>query len=98
MGRNQCGTMDEPNRERAIIKAYPPAFQKEQWVKHAKELGMSQSEYVKTMIQAGRRVYQQKDPQTVTDDTTKVPLSQFAEESEDEDGNENENEEFIDGN
>ena len=46
---------DETNTDRKTVKAYVPAYQKERWREHADELAMSQSEFVKTMIQAGRR-------------------------------------------
>jgi len=40
--------------ERATVRTYVPAYQKEQWQAHAEELNMSQSEFVRTMVQAGR--------------------------------------------
>ncbi|AXR78104.1 DUF5805 domain-containing protein [Natrarchaeobaculum sulfurireducens] len=43
--------------ERVAVKTYVPAFQKEAWQRHADELEMSQSEFVRTMVQAGRRDY-----------------------------------------
>ncbi|MDS0298942.1 DUF5805 domain-containing protein [Halogeometricum sp. S1BR25-6] len=33
---------------------YIPAYQKDEWKRHAERLGMSQSEFVRTMVQAGR--------------------------------------------
>ncbi|MDS0292671.1 DUF5805 domain-containing protein [Halogeometricum luteum] len=33
---------------------YVPAHQKDEWKRHAERLGMSQSEFVRTMVQAGR--------------------------------------------
>ncbi|UWG47993.1 Uncharacterized protein HSRCO_1714 [Halanaeroarchaeum sp. HSR-CO] len=45
----------EGDSERSVVTTYVPAYQKEQWQSHADELGMSQSEFVKTMVQAGRR-------------------------------------------
>lgn len=41
--------------DRRSVKTYVPADQKERWQDHAEELGMSQSEFVRTMVQAGRR-------------------------------------------
>lgn len=41
--------------DRRSVKTYVPAGQKTRWQKHADELGMSQSEFVRTMVQAGRR-------------------------------------------
>jgi hypothetical protein len=44
----------EPDTSRTAVKTYVPAYQKERWREHADELGMSQSEFVRTMVQAGR--------------------------------------------
>ncbi|MFC7186623.1 DUF5805 domain-containing protein [Halorubrum yunnanense] len=41
--------------DRRSVKTYVPAEQKDRWQGHADELGMSQSEFVRTMVQAGRR-------------------------------------------
>jgi len=41
--------------DRRSVKTYVPADQKDRWQDHADELGMSQSEFVRTMVQAGRR-------------------------------------------
>ncbi|WP_254767984.1 DUF5805 domain-containing protein [Salinilacihabitans rarus] len=41
-----------------VIKTYVPAYQKAEWKRHADELGMSQSEFVRTMVQAGRRGFE----------------------------------------
>ncbi|MUV61134.1 DUF5805 domain-containing protein [Halobacterium sp. CBA1126] len=41
--------------DRAVVKTYVPADQKADWSEHAEELDMSQSEYLRTMVQAGRR-------------------------------------------
>lgn len=40
---------------RSVVKTYVPAYQKDTWNDHADRLGMSQSEFVRTMVQAGRR-------------------------------------------
>jgi hypothetical protein len=39
---------------RAVVKTHVPTYQKRIWVDHADHLGMSQSEFLKTMVQAGR--------------------------------------------
>lgn len=44
-----------PDTTRTKVETYLPAYQKERWKNHAEELGMSQSEFVRTMVQAGRR-------------------------------------------
>lgn len=47
--------MSEADTERTVVKTYVPAYQREEWDDHADELDMSRSEFVKTMVQAGRR-------------------------------------------
>lgn len=39
---------------RKTVKTFVPAYQKEEWKRHADDLDMSQSEFVRTMVQAGR--------------------------------------------
>ena len=46
---------EESDTERTSVKTYVPAYQKEEWKRHAEELGMTQSEFVRAMVQAGRR-------------------------------------------
>jgi hypothetical protein len=46
---------DEPDTSRAVVQTYVPEYQKREWGRHAEELDMSQSEFVRTMVQAGRR-------------------------------------------
>ncbi|MEF8780100.1 MAG: DUF5805 domain-containing protein [Haloferacaceae archaeon] len=41
--------------DRVAVKTYVPVYQKDLWREHANQLGMSQSEFVRTMVQAGRR-------------------------------------------
>ena len=41
--------------DRTVVKTYVPAYQKEKWREHADDLEMSQSEFVRSMVQAGRR-------------------------------------------
>jgi hypothetical protein len=43
---------------RTSVKTYVPAYQKERWERHAERLGMSQSEFVRAMVQAGRRDFE----------------------------------------
>ncbi|MFC3476201.1 DUF5805 domain-containing protein [Halobacterium litoreum] len=43
------------DEDRAVVKTYVPTEQKSAWREHADELDMSQSEYLRTMVQAGRR-------------------------------------------
>ncbi|MGB9985809.1 DUF5805 domain-containing protein [Salarchaeum japonicum] len=43
------------DEERTSVKTYVPRWQKEEWVSDAQELDMTQSEFVRAMVQAGRR-------------------------------------------
>jgi hypothetical protein len=44
----------ERDTSRTVVKTYVPAYQRAEWDEHADELGMSRSEFVKAMVQAGR--------------------------------------------
>ncbi|MDZ7701745.1 MAG: DUF5805 domain-containing protein [Halobacteriales archaeon] len=44
--------------ERVGVKTSVPRYQKEAWTEHADALDMSQSEFVRTMVQAGRRGFE----------------------------------------
>jgi hypothetical protein len=46
-------TDEETDRTRVVT--YVPTQQKTEWQEHATELDMSQAEFVRTMVQAGRR-------------------------------------------
>ena len=48
-------TRNETDTDQKVVRVYVPAYQKERWREHADELAMSQSEFLKTMVQAGRR-------------------------------------------
>ncbi|WP_158854115.1 DUF5805 domain-containing protein [Halorhabdus sp. CUG00001] len=52
---------DETPTSRKSVKTYIPAYQKEAWQDHADDLDMSQSEFVRTMVQAGRRHFSDED-------------------------------------
>ncbi|WP_436910924.1 DUF5805 domain-containing protein [Halosimplex marinum] len=68
----------ERDTSRATVRTYVPAYQRDQWDDHAEELGMSRSEFVRTMVQAGRRGFgesetdsrgaQTPDPESATED------------------------------
>ena len=53
--------MSTEGEERAVVKTYVPAYQKEIWREHAEALGMSQSEFVRSMVQAGRSGFELGD-------------------------------------
>ena len=40
--------------ERTTVRTQVPSYQQEEWRAHADDLGMSQSEFVRSMVQAGR--------------------------------------------
>lgn len=43
--------------DRVSVKVHLPRWQKERWVAHADQLDMTQSEFARSMIQAGRREF-----------------------------------------
>ncbi|WP_254271017.1 DUF5805 domain-containing protein [Haloarcula marina] len=49
---------DDGADETVSIRTYVPRYQKERWQEHADELGMSQSEFIRTMVQAGRKGFE----------------------------------------
>ncbi|MFB6352821.1 MAG: DUF5805 domain-containing protein [Halobacteriales archaeon] len=55
--------------ERATVKTRVPQHQKEAWADHANDLDMSQAEFVRTMVQAGRRDFDLE----ALDDQTSAP-------------------------
>lgn len=65
--------MADADTERTVVKTHVPAYQKAEWKRHAEELGMSQAEFVRTMVQAGRRGFEgnetgDRDQDTAEDD------------------------------
>ncbi|QLG30043.1 hypothetical protein HUG10_20795 (plasmid) [Halorarum halophilum] len=48
---------DDPDvdQSRESMKVYLPAYQKTEWVDHADRLDMNRSEFIRCMVQAGRR-------------------------------------------
>jgi len=56
---------EQPTRDtsRTVVQTYVPAYQRDIWDEHADELGMSRSEFVRTMVQAGRKEFG-KEPAT----------------------------------
>jgi hypothetical protein len=49
---------DTVDTSRTAVKTYVPTYQKIVWKEHADELGMNQSEFVRSMVQAGRRGFE----------------------------------------
>jgi hypothetical protein len=54
--------MSPADDERTVVKTYVPRYQKDRWRDHADDLDMSQSEFVRTMVQAGRRQLGAEEP------------------------------------
>jgi len=46
---------DRQDVERTVVKTYVPEYQKREWERHAEEMDVTQSEYVRLMVQAGRK-------------------------------------------
>lgn len=44
--------------DQAVVKTYVPSYQKASWKAQADDLGMSQAEFVRTMVQAGRKEFE----------------------------------------
>jgi hypothetical protein len=56
--------------DRAVVKTYVPPAQKTEWREHAEDLDMSQSEFLRTMVQAGRRGFLDGDEEGGSTDAT----------------------------
>lgn len=48
----------EQNTSKVVVQTYLPEYQRDEWDAHADELDMSRSEFVKAMVQAGRRGFE----------------------------------------
>lgn len=45
----------DQDTSQVVVQTYVPAYQRNEWDEHAGDLDMSRSEFVRTMVQAGRR-------------------------------------------
>jgi hypothetical protein len=61
----------ERDTSRTVVQTYVPAYQREEWDEHAEQLGMSRSEFVRSMVQAGRRGFG-ADPDPAGEETNEV--------------------------
>ena len=52
-------TESDADTSRVSVRTYIPAYQRDEWDEHAEELDMSRSEYVRSMVQAGRRGFEE---------------------------------------
>ncbi|QLG47699.1 DUF5805 domain-containing protein [Natrinema halophilum] len=57
------------DRSRKAVKTYVPAYQKSEWQSHADDLEMSQSEFVRTMVQAGRKGFESATTEPASSDS-----------------------------
>ncbi|WP_254830672.1 DUF5805 domain-containing protein [Haloglomus salinum] len=60
---------DGSETERVSVSTYIPAYQRATWEAEAESMGVSRSEYVRLMVQAGRRSFELGD----TDDSSPPP-------------------------
>ncbi|MFA9504569.1 DUF5805 domain-containing protein [Natrinema sp. H-ect1] len=61
---------DSADTSRKSVKTYVPAYQKSEWQSHADDLDMSQSEFVRTMVQAGRKGFDPEPNATAEPDSS----------------------------
>ncbi|ESP89140.1 DUF5805 domain-containing protein [Candidatus Halobonum tyrrellensis] len=69
--------MSEPDTDRVAVRVSLPAYQKAEWVAEAEAMGMSQAEFVRTMVQAGRHEMglDESDEETDPAETRSDPTS-----------------------
>lgn len=60
---------EDRDTERATVRTYVPAYQRDLWDADAEAMDMSRSEFVRTMVQAGRRGFDLREDR---DDTPAV--------------------------
>lgn len=62
-------SQESVDTERAVVTTYVPAYQKTEWEAHADSMDMSLSEFVRSMVQAGRHGFgdQQQSTQSEVD-------------------------------
>ena len=72
------GVSVNADTDRTEVRVKLPAYQKDEWVADAEELGMSQAEFVRTMVQAGRHdmgLAGGEDDERADDEETPLPPS-----------------------
>lgn len=65
--------------ERVAVRTYVPSYQRDRWREEADDLDMSQSEFVRTMVQAGRRDFDLEDESKNTEDTPDPTVNPWGE-------------------
>ena len=63
-------SQESVDTERTVVTTYVPAYQKATWKAHAEEMDMSLSEFVRSMVQAGRRGFGAADGSAAQQPTT----------------------------
>jgi len=61
--------MAADGQERAVAKTYVPEYQKAEWERHAEKLDMTQSEYLRVMVQAGRKGFLEETRSSSAEET-----------------------------
>jgi hypothetical protein len=61
--------MAETDAERVGVRTYVPQYQRDEWDRDAEELDMSRAEFVRVMVQAGRRSFDLGGSASETTDT-----------------------------
>lgn len=61
---------------RTAVRTYVPAYQRDEWDEHADELDMSRSEFVRSMVQAGRRGFDEYAEKTTNTDNDQESQAQ----------------------
>ncbi|MFB6112858.1 MAG: DUF5805 domain-containing protein [Halodesulfurarchaeum sp.] len=77
----------EPDTERVTVTTYVPAYQKRTWKQHADTLDMSLSEFVRSMVQAGRRGFGSSSGLAENSEGTEVPSHDNRLDGDPRDGN-----------
>ncbi len=63
----------ETDTSRTVVQTYVPKYQKEEWKRHADDLGMTQSEFVRSMVQAGRAGFDPGDSDGTGPEASRTP-------------------------
>jgi hypothetical protein len=72
------GSAETSDTSRTQVQTYVPAYQKSEWKEHAAELDMTLSEFVRSMVQAGRSDFSPNsaaDPRDVEHEPPATPSS-----------------------
>jgi len=65
--------VEDADTSRARIQTYVPEYQKREWQRHADDLDMSLSEFVRSMVQAGRSGFEGGDSGRIDEEPAATP-------------------------